>query len=54
LETTKIVPNATFDAIVLGVSHKEFMDIDFQKLKNEKSIIFDVKGVLGEISDGKL
>jgi UDP-N-acetyl-D-galactosamine dehydrogenase len=54
LETTKIVPNATFDAIVLGVSHKEFMDIDFQKLKNEKSIIFDVKGVLGDISDGKL
>lgn len=35
-----------YDAIILAVAHKEFLDIDFSLIKNEKSIVYDVKGVL--------
>lgn len=35
-----------WDGIVLAVPHKEFQSIDFIKLKREKAVVFDVKGVL--------
>ncbi len=54
LKTTNIVPENTFDAIVLGVAHQEFFDIDFSKLRNGNSILYDVKGVLTNQVDGKL
>jgi UDP-N-acetyl-D-galactosamine dehydrogenase len=54
LKTINTVPENTFDAIVLGVAHQEFFDLDFSKLRNENSIIFDVKGVLTIQVDGKL
>ena len=54
LQTTQILPAATFDAVVLGVSHREFLDLDFDKLKNKNAIIYDVKGVLKIPVDGKL
>ncbi|GAA4054004.1 nucleotide sugar dehydrogenase [Flavobacterium chungnamense] len=53
LKSTNTIPNQKFDAIVLGVSHKEFIDIDFTTLQNTISILYDVKGVLGE-ADAKL
>jgi UDP-N-acetyl-D-galactosamine dehydrogenase len=53
LESNNTMPNEKFDAIVLGVSHKEFIDIDFTTLQNTNSILYDVKGVLGE-ADAKL
>ena len=54
LETTNSLPNETFDSIVLGVAHNEFLDLDFDKLKRANSILFDVKGVLKEKADGRL
>ena len=54
LTTTNELPTATFDAIVLGVAHKEFETIDFSKLKKSNSVLFDVKGVLNEKADGRL
>lgn len=54
LDCTKSIPNEKFDAIVLGVSHKEFINLDFEKLKKENAVLYDVKGVLGNIVDGKL
>ncbi|MFV5685819.1 nucleotide sugar dehydrogenase [Flavobacterium sp. GB2R13] len=54
LITTKIVPDKQFDAIVLGVAHKDFLGLDFNKLKSDKAIVYDVKGVTNGISDGKL
>ena len=43
-----------FDAVVLGVAHSEFLDMDLNSLRNKNSVLFDVKGVLGENVDGKL
>jgi len=49
------IPNETFDAIVLCVAHKEFIEADINKLRNHHSIVYDVKGVLDRnIIDGRL
>jgi UDP-N-acetyl-D-galactosamine dehydrogenase len=48
------VPNQKFDAVVLGVAHKEFLDLDIASLQNAKSVLYDVKGILGNNVDGKL
>jgi UDP-N-acetyl-D-galactosamine dehydrogenase len=54
LMTTDRVPNQKFDAVVLGVGHKEFLSLDLEQLQNTTSVIYDVKGVLGEGVDGRL
>lgn len=54
LTTINKVPETTFDAIVLGVAHKAFLDMDYAALRNEKSVLYDVKGVLQIPVDGKL
>src|SRR5690606_9885272 len=32
-----------YDAIVLGVAHKEFLDLDMDALKKENGVVYDVK-----------
>jgi UDP-N-acetyl-D-galactosamine dehydrogenase len=54
LHTSTSQPTTTFDALVLGVAHQEFLDLDLDTLKNESSIVYDVKGVLGDAADGRL
>jgi UDP-N-acetyl-D-galactosamine dehydrogenase len=51
---SELVPGQKFDAVVLGVSHNEFLSIDFKALQKENSILYDVKGILGSKADGKL
>ncbi|ANH61094.1 nucleotide sugar dehydrogenase [Dokdonia donghaensis] len=48
------LPSQKFDAIVQAVSHKEFGALDLVALKNNKSVVYDVKGVLGNKADAKL
>lgn len=47
------IPTERFDAIILGVAHTDFLDLDLNQLKNQKSVVYDVKGIL-TISDSKL
>jgi UDP-N-acetyl-D-galactosamine dehydrogenase len=54
LNTTNDLPNEAFDTVVLGVAHNEFKTIDYSKLKKSNGVLFDVKGILNEIADGKL
>ncbi|UUC47017.1 nucleotide sugar dehydrogenase [Flavobacterium cerinum] len=54
IEMTTELPAEKFDAVVLGVSHKEFLTVDFKSLQAENSILYDVKGVLKEKVDGCL
>ena len=37
---------SNYDAIVLAVSHNEFLELDIQKLKSDIGVIFDVKSLL--------
>jgi UDP-N-acetyl-D-galactosamine dehydrogenase len=54
LISTQEIPNNTFDAVVLGVSHKEFLETNLTEYQNETSILYDVKGVLTCHVDAKL
>ncbi|SDR69220.1 nucleotide sugar dehydrogenase [Gramella sp. MAR_2010_147] len=54
LHTVKELPKAKYDAVVLTVAHKEFLQLDFSQLKNENAVVYDVKGVLGDKCDKKL
>lgn len=47
------LPNTAYDTIVLCVSHSEFLSLDLNGLKHEKSLVYDVKGVL-KYADRKL
>lgn len=52
---TNEFPEEQFDVIILAVSHKEFSDMDVQKLVKPNHVIFDVKGYWGkEVVDGRL
>ncbi|HZY38400.1 MAG TPA: nucleotide sugar dehydrogenase [Mucilaginibacter sp.] len=45
----------TYDAIILAVSHAEFLQINFSKLSTAKTVIFDTKAVLDRtIVDSRL
>lgn len=35
-----------YDAVVLGVAHEEFLQLNFDGLKKENTVVYDVKGVL--------
>ena len=54
LETTTDIPNQKFDAVVLGVSHNEFLNLNFANLVKETNVIYDVKGILNIPVDGVL
>ena len=54
LETTNVLPEHKFDAVVLGVAHNKFASIDYDTIKKENSVLYDVKGILGDLADGKL
>lgn len=54
LKSTQNIPEDTFDVIVLTVAHKELVHLDLKPLLKHKSVVYDVKGVLGTIVDAKL
>ena len=54
LITNNSIPNNKFDAIVLGVSHAEFLELNFAELLKPNSLLYDVKGILGTIADNRL
>ena len=53
LTSTKIVPTQKFDAIVLTVAHNEFKQVDFKTLKNNNSVVYDVKNILSDVDRDK-
>lgn len=50
----ELVEGSRFDAVVLGVAHKEFLDLDLDGLKKDTAIVYDVKGILEGKADSKL
>ena len=54
LITTKVLPNQKFDGIVLGVSHKEFFNLQISDFQKSNSVLYDVKGILTSTADGIL
>ena len=48
------LPQTKFDALVLGVGHKEFNGLDYKALLKKNNVLYDVKGIIKEKVDGKL
>jgi len=46
LYSRKVMPDSKFDVIILTVAHSEFKVLDFNFLRKENSILYDVKNVL--------
>jgi len=46
VSNSKSVLDTKYTAIILAVSHNEFLEIDLKKIKVEKSVLFDIKGFL--------
>lgn len=51
IESKNVLPSLKFDAIVLGVAHKEFLNLDFVSISKESSLIYDVKGILSNADE---
>lgn len=55
LEVVNELPNMKYDAVILAVAHKEFLDMDVKNLIKENGVVYDVKGILPrDIVDGRL
>ena len=55
INITNTLPKEKFDAVILGVAHKQFLELDVKGLLKENGVIYDVKGLLPKaIIDGRL
>lgn len=54
LDITNSIPEQKFDAVILGVAHTDFLNLNFSELQKTNSLLYDVKGILGDIADSRL
>ena len=55
VDVTNDLPNEEFDAVILAVAHKEFLDLNVKSLLKKSGVVYDVKGILPrDIIDGRL
>lgn len=55
INITNTLPAKKFDAVILCVAHREFLDLDVTNLVKSNGVIYDVKGILPRnIIDGRL
>lgn len=45
-EVTDKLPEGKFDAVILAVAHKSFLELNIHSLRKENSVVYDVKGIL--------
>lgn len=52
---SELAENEKYDVVILGVAHKQFLELDVKSLVVEGGVIYDVKGLLPRnIVDGRL
>ena len=55
VEIVKVLPNKKFDAIILAVAHEQFETLDFNAIKEQTAVIYDVKATMDKaLVDGRL
>lgn len=55
IEITNELPKEKFDAVILGVAHNEFKEIDIRSFCKKNGVVYDVKWLLPyEQADGRL
>ena len=55
IEVVNTRPETQFDAVVLGVAHRQFLELDVKGMTKQGGVIYDVKGILPrDIVDARL
>jgi UDP-N-acetyl-D-galactosamine dehydrogenase len=54
LKVVSEIPSQQFDAIVLAVAHKEFLETDLRAMLHDNGVLYDVKGILNCPVEGRL
>ena len=55
IDVVNQLPVDQYDAVILGVAHQEFLNLDVRSLTTPQGVVYDVKGVLDRsIIDGRL
>lgn len=55
VEVVNELPDEKYDAVILGVAHKQFLELDVKRLVRKGGVVYDVKGLLDRrIVDGRL
>ena len=55
IRITTELPDGKFDAVVLGVAHKQFLELDVKDMVKDGGVVYDVKGILPRnVIDGRL
>lgn len=54
METVRELPDDKFEGVIVGVAHKEFMEVDYKAIRQDLSVLYDVKGFLGSEADARL
>jgi UDP-N-acetyl-D-galactosamine dehydrogenase len=54
LVVTKEKPETTFDAVVLTVAHKQFLEMDLNAFMKKDAVLYDVKSILTQPVSGRL
>lgn len=49
ITSTQQLPNGKYDAIIFGVAHKDFKNLDIETLKTSSTVVYDVKGVFENV-----
>ena len=53
--TNNLTTSQKYDAVILGVAHKEFLSLEIKSMLNDTAVVYDVKGILDRnIIDGRL
>lgn len=53
--TNEMNANVVYDAIIVAVAHDQFRNFDFQKVRRNNGVIYDIKGFLDrDLVDGRL
>ncbi len=50
----ELLEGSQYDAVVLGVAHKDFLNLALNLYLKENSVVYDVKGILKENVDSRL
>ena len=49
------IPRREFEAVILAVGHRDFLDLPVRNWGKENAVVFDIKGILPEeVTDGRL
>jgi UDP-N-acetyl-D-galactosamine dehydrogenase len=48
VDSHKTMPSGKFDAVILAVSHKDFLNLDLRNLFKDTAVFYDVKGCISE------